>query len=328
VKQTELRRLDDINAIVVGEELDSVQLVPDIQSVRNFVYSIDDFNSWYLYESPFGPPIVPSSMLVEEAGIPLYAKYDVATNNDAVHTRQLLRLFQPITVGQPVVLKAWFSRTYVRRGQPYYEMDGEVLSEQGEKLVWFRFAEAINISYEDGDNGRSKREDGIIAGPPFDDDPPNPPRIAPRESGIPEVSRATPDVAIDAPLPHVRKQFTRKQMFAYSCREFSERNIHTDPKLAQAIGLRDVIASGLMTTGVLAQLCTTFFGEAWFTTGELNHVLIEPVFPDTVFAVSGVVSERRSTADGLRVVVDLWSQTDDGLLLAAGRASAVVASNG
>ena len=49
--------------VVVGEEFGPLDVVISDHAVKSHVYALDAYHPWYLYDSPVGGPIAPSTLL-------------------------------------------------------------------------------------------------------------------------------------------------------------------------------------------------------------------------------------------------------------------------
>lgn len=238
-------------------------------------------------------------------------KYDAATDR-GLHAKQELLFHEPIRVGQRVRLSARFTDKYIKRDKPYVATEGEVQADDGRRLMTFRCSEMVGM------------KPGLEVGAHTAAPAPVNERVTPRQTmDLPVVERARADLPIGSPLPSLRKRVTLKQMIVFSMSERSAENMHTDTQAARAIGLTNPIAQGLMSTGYLADLCTNFFEETWFTSGWTSMAFLRPIYANDTLVVRGVVSGRQEEAAGTRIELEVWCEDEEGRLVTAGRASAL-----
>ena len=63
---TEFKRIS-YDAVQVGEELESTDLVVKPEDIDTFAYAVDDHHPWYFEDSPFGGAIAPPTLLANQA---------------------------------------------------------------------------------------------------------------------------------------------------------------------------------------------------------------------------------------------------------------------
>lgn len=307
------RRLE-YDAIILGEEIGPLEIVVDEQRVRNFAYAVDDFNPWYLWDSPFGGPVAPPSLLSRddpEFAIVWGRKYDQASDR-ALAAKFELRSLEPIKVGQRVLLRASYVDRYVKRGKGYVVRELEVRAvDGGRRLAWSRTVEMMEMrpGVEVGAGTETEIREG---------------RVSVQASELPSVSRARADTPIGSPLVALTKQVSRKQMFVFSARPGWWTNIHTDAEFAKTVGLSDSVAQGLMTCAYISELCVRFFGASWFSGGWMSVAFLKPVCAEDTLRVGGSVTAILPEATGTDLQLDVWCVNQHGQLTTAGRARASV----
>jgi len=100
--------------------------------------------------------------------------------------------------------------------------------------------------------------------------------------------------------------------------------MHTDPEDARRRGQPDAIVQGLCSATYLSELCTSFFGPAWLTTGRLSTTFIRPVIVRDTLTATGRVKRLEAEGDRNRLWLDVWCKNQRGELVTVGRASAEV----
>jgi acyl dehydratase len=101
-------------------------------------------------------------------------------------------------------------------------------------------------------------------------------------------------------------------------------SMHTDPEDARRRGQPDAIVQGLCSATYLSELCTSFFGPAWLTTGRLSTTFIRPVIVRDTLTATGRVKRLEAEGDRNRLWLDVWCKNQRGELVTVGRASAEV----
>jgi acyl dehydratase len=302
----------EYNDFVIGKKIGPIEITVDAQRVRDFVYSVDDFNPWHLYDSPFGWPIAPVPLLTSDD--PDFAALQELGKEDALAAKFEIRSLEPIRIGERVALRGLNVDKYIRRSKGYIVRGFEVLAAgDGRSLIKSRLTEMVGV-HPDGEvrDSRAHQSD-------------SPQRIEPRESSQPMVLRATRNIPLGSPLRALTKKVTRKQMFVFSARPGWWTSIHTDPDYARSLGFPDAIAQALMSTGYVSQLCTEFFQESWFRTGFTSLTFVRPVCVDDVLHIEGCVTNyTREPNAKTRLELEVWCKNQRGEPTTVGRASAAI----
>jgi acyl dehydratase len=123
-------------------------------------------------------------------------------------------------------------------------------------------------------------------------------------------------------LPPVKKEITFDDMRLFSM--WSNRNIHTDWKVAQKGGLPAPIAQGLMSHAYLCEMLTQFFGRNWLQGGKLSVKFIRYTLPGDVVMTGGIVREKVTDGSEVRLNCEVWCESLSGDKTVVGTASALV----
>ena len=134
-------------------------------------------------------------------------------------------------------------------------------------------------------------------------------------------------IEIGAELPRIEKLVTQERIDLFeSCGILNRASIHTDKELAaRRLGTTYPIASGRMTLAFVSEALRKLFGPDVFDhTGTLNLKFLRPVKDGDTVSVKGLVREKVDETDGVRAVVEVWCENQNGDRTAAGTGSAVV----
>ena len=97
-------------------------------------------------------------------------------------------------------------------------------------------------------------------------------------------------------------------------------NYHTDKASAQRLGFEDVVVGGRMTLAYSARVLEDFFGQQWWTSGELDLKFTNPVWCDDEICVRGVVTGADANRpEALHCFV--WIEKHDGTIAVVADAS-------
>jgi acyl dehydratase len=100
--------------------------------------------------------------------------------------------------------------------------------------------------------------------------------------------------------------------------------IHYDPAFAKQAGLPAPIATGVMSSAFLSALLTKAFGIEWIRSGAIDVKFIRPIYAGDRLTARGRVTGKSETSTGVRIVLDIWCETQRGERVTVGTASVVV----
>jgi len=126
------------------------------------------------------------------------------------------------------------------------------------------------------------------------------------------------DIQIGMPVPPVTKEAYQR---ALDIADFKPGSSHLDG-YAQSRGYSGALLSGYILCGYINEFMVNFFGEKWFTGGEVSLAFINKgVRQHDKVVIKGTVVRKTDTADGIRVTIDFWMEKEDGVKLVVGQAS-------
>ena len=136
---------------------------------------------------------------------------------------------------------------------------------------------------------------------------------------------ATPtDVEVGTELPAQTFTITRADLVRYAGASGDFNVIHWNKRVAQSVGLPDVIAHGMYTMALAARVVTDWAGDpAWVVEYGVRFTRPVPVPDDDAGAALEVTGKVAALLDDGRVRVDLTATHGGSKVL--GRAQAVVA---
>jgi hypothetical protein len=127
------------------------------------------------------------------------------------------------------------------------------------------------------------------------------------------------DVRVGSELEPITKSITLDKSRLYNGWP-AMRNRHCDYGAAQASGLREPNVNGGQLTEYLGELFIKFFG-AGYLGGKLSLNFLGFVIPGDVVTAHGIVTERLTEGDRIRLVLKLWLENQRGETVLAGTAS-------
>lgn len=136
----EFRRIS-YNAVQVGEEVMSNDLVVKPEDLDTFAYAVDDHHPWFFENSPFGGPIAHPTLLANQALLMRHNKFVV---DAGLHAAMQFEFIEPIRVGIRVRTRGKVIDKYERRGKHYMVTEFVTTEEDtGQTLVRGQFTQMI-----------------------------------------------------------------------------------------------------------------------------------------------------------------------------------------
>lgn len=136
----EFRRIS-YQAVQIGEEVVSNDLVVKPEDLDTFAYAVDDHHPWFFEDSPFGGPIVHPTLLANQALLMRHNKFVV---DAGLHAAMQFEFVEPIRVGMRVRTRGKVIDKYERRGKHYMVTEFVTTEEDtGQTLVRGQFTQMI-----------------------------------------------------------------------------------------------------------------------------------------------------------------------------------------
>lgn len=99
--------------------------------------------------------------------------------------------------------------------------------------------------------------------------------------------------------------------------------IHGD-EYAQQMGFVRGLVAGGTTLAYMTEMLTSFFGKTWFKTGKISVAFTSPVYENDKVTCRGVIKDKTDEGSGVRLVLDIWMEKENGEKIVVGTASARV----
>lgn len=295
-------------AVVVGEEIGPTEVVADEHYLRQGCFAMDDYSDWYISDGAHGSGrLVPPTAVIRDLVAHFCTVYD-PSRVVGLHQREQVFLHKPIPLGTRMQYTGRYTDKYERRGKGYVVFEAEARdAESGDLLVRQISTEIMRVP-DDVQLGAGSAKAPIdrIEG------------IWPTDVAIAPVAKR--DLAPGTPIPPLTKTAWQDQMAVFSGINKQYSNIHTDLDVAESAGFRDTLAQGAMETCWTSEMLARFFGSTWLTSGSISHVYLKPVFRGDTVTIRGVVKGIEDD----RLSLEVWVENQDGIMTAAGHASALV----
>ncbi len=128
------------DAVQIGEEFMSNDLVVKPEDVDTFAYAVDDHHPWYFESSPFGGPIAHPTLLANQALLMRHNQYIV---DAGLHAQMQFEFIKPVRPGMRVRTRGKVIDKYEKRGRHYMVTEFVTAEESGEVLMRGQFTQMI-----------------------------------------------------------------------------------------------------------------------------------------------------------------------------------------
>jgi acyl dehydratase len=127
-------------AVQIGEEFMSNDLVVKPEDVDTFAYAVDDHHPWYFESSPFGGPIAHPTLLANQALLMRHNRYIV---DAGLHAQMQFEFIKAVRPGMRVRTRGKVIDKYEKRGRHYMVTEFVTTEESGDVLMRGQFTQMI-----------------------------------------------------------------------------------------------------------------------------------------------------------------------------------------
>jgi acyl dehydratase len=113
-----------------GDDLGSLEFVVTDEMVRRNAWANDDYNPWYLVESPFGGRIA-SPVIVASFDARLFYGHFAYPEGGSLFAKQEFEYVRPLFVGEPYTLSGRVADIYERRGRTFFRIGMSITDANG-----------------------------------------------------------------------------------------------------------------------------------------------------------------------------------------------------
>ena len=226
-----------------------------------------------------------------------------------LHTQEELWFHRPAYVGEEVSVTGRYVDKYQKRGKGCCDLHAEVVGEDGTRIMTHHGVEIMRVlGTQLGEKKAAPIEGDKVTGE-YDDT-------------IPEISKASADVAPGTPLTPLVKQTTNAQTMVFSNCEMFFESIHADIKVAKKSGYDGLIVQGQQQVCYIIEMMRYFFGESWYTSGYLKVKMIKPVVAGDKLTFRAVVKEKTTEDGHTKLHLHVWGRNSKGEMTTIGWCSA------
>ncbi len=124
----------EFDKIKVGEEFEPLEFIVTKEMVERNAWANDDYNPWYMEDSPFGGRIASPTFLGMQA-LEQFFRHFAYPPGGAVHAKQEYEFINPIKVGKKYKMTGRIEDKYTRKGRDYVVSEHLVVDEDGVEIV-------------------------------------------------------------------------------------------------------------------------------------------------------------------------------------------------
>jgi acyl dehydratase len=118
----------------VGDELGSLTFVVTDEMVARNAWANDDYNPWYLEDSPFGGRIV-SPVFLASFDAQVFYGYYAYPDGGSLFAKQEFEYHAPVEIGVEYTFVGRLVEIYERRGRTFYRARVGVVDPAGQEVV-------------------------------------------------------------------------------------------------------------------------------------------------------------------------------------------------
>ena len=111
---------NDLFKAEVGDELGSIEFTITEEMVERNAWSRDDYNPWYMQDSPMGGRICPPLCLSFECELAFWRYYAGPSSGGGLWAKQEYEFVNPLKIGKKVRIIGKLVDRYSRRGRQWF----------------------------------------------------------------------------------------------------------------------------------------------------------------------------------------------------------------
>jgi acyl dehydratase len=118
----------------VGDEIGSIEFTITAEMAERTAWANDDYNPWYMQDSPFGGRIAsPMAALAFDGS--LFYDYYAYPIGGSLFAKQEFEFIAPLKLGERYRMTGTLIETYRRRGRSYFRMGLTVVDGAGAEVL-------------------------------------------------------------------------------------------------------------------------------------------------------------------------------------------------
>jgi acyl dehydratase len=124
----------DLAEARVGDILGSLEFVITEDMVERNAWANDDYNPWYMEDSPFGGRMA-SPVYLASFDAQLFYGYYAYPTGGSLFAKQEFEYFGPIRIGERYTISASLAEIYQRKGRTFYKTTESVRDANGTEVM-------------------------------------------------------------------------------------------------------------------------------------------------------------------------------------------------
>ncbi|MFC1966554.1 MaoC family dehydratase [Chloroflexota bacterium] len=297
----------DLMKAKIGDEADPVEFIVTEEEAWSHAFANDDYNPWYMEDSPFGGRIAPPTFLA-----PLEARvtwsYYAHPPGGTMNAKQEFQFINPLKIGKKIKITAKLVDWYRKRDRNYFVFEYLTVDEDGLEIIRTRRTR-INpvVATERPPANEEIRKSGERSDP---------------TAFKPMKITASRETEVGFELEPITKEMTLDKTRIFHGWPWV-RGVHTDYTDAHKGGLRQPILQANQIYEQIGEMLVKFFGEGYLG-GNLSVTVVRKMEPDLEVTTKGIVREKVVEGDAIRLILDVWCENESGETIIAGAASGLV----
>jgi len=127
-----------------GHEMKPVEMVITEEMAERYAWANEDYNPWYLEDSPFGGRIISPTFLAYDTDIMLW-NYFALPKGYGLWAKQEFEFINAIKVGKRIRITGRITDKIHKRGRDHITFEFLVKDEDGQEIVRMKMAQAFPL---------------------------------------------------------------------------------------------------------------------------------------------------------------------------------------
>ena len=139
------RGTHDLLKAKIGDEFEPIEIVVTEEMVERNAFANDDYNPWYMEDSPFGGRIAsPTFLTFHESRI--FRGYYAIPPGGSLHQKLEIEFINPLKVGKKLKMSGKLVDRYNKRGRDYFVAEYLVVDEDGAEIIRMGKIRAVPVT--------------------------------------------------------------------------------------------------------------------------------------------------------------------------------------
>jgi acyl dehydratase len=124
----------DLFAARVGDDLGSRDFLITEDMVERNAWAIDDYNPWYMEDSPFGGRIISPTYLAS-FDAQLFYGYYAYPSGGSLFAKQEFEYVSPVKIGERYTMRGTLVDIYTRKGRTFFKAEMSIVNANGTEVM-------------------------------------------------------------------------------------------------------------------------------------------------------------------------------------------------